>query len=142
MTVPPALTWTCLFPADASYRCDAAPDWMLQMLRFFEEGGGRVQVGYGQCARSDSKDLIGQIVINTCLGVERELRDGDFTYIRRFAVLPSLRNARSCNSAHVCALDCHVRSRTAFRECARVRTKSRVRWYFPVSGWRTIGPSP
>ena len=94
MTVPPALTWTCLFPADASYRCDAAPDWMLQMLRLFEEGGGRVQVGYGQCARSDSKDLIGQIVINPCRGVERELRDGDFTYIRRFAVLPSLRNAR------------------------------------------------
>src|SRR5436190_7492006 len=98
MTVPPALTWTCLFPADASYRCDAAPDWMLQMLRLLEEGdgegGGRVQVGYGRCARSGSKDLIGQVVINPSHGVERELRGGGFTYVRRFAVLPSLRNAR------------------------------------------------
>jgi hypothetical protein len=58
-------------------------------------------------------------------------------------VLPPRRlKACSCSSAHVCALDFQVKSRTDFREYPSVSTKSRVRLYFPVAASRTIGPSP
>jgi len=50
------------------------------------------------------------------------------------------RNARSWSSAQICALDRHTSNRTDLREHPRVRTKSRVRRYFPVLRSRTIGP--
>ena len=47
-------------------------------------------------------------------------------------VPPSRRNARSCSSAQICALDRHTSSRTDLREQPSVRTKRRVRRYLPV----------
>ena len=44
---------------------------------------------------------------------------------------PSRRNARSCSSAQICALDRHTSSRTDLREQPSVRTKRRVRRYLP-----------
>ena len=46
-------------------------------------------------------------------------------------VPPSRRNARSCSSAQICALDRHTSSRTDLREQPSVRTKRRVRRYLP-----------
>jgi hypothetical protein len=95
MTVPPALTWTCLFPGDASYLCEAAPTWLLEMLRPFEPSGRPVRISQGTCTRTAAaKHLDGQVVINPKPSVERELKADGFNYIRRFAVLPSLRHAR------------------------------------------------
>ena len=65
------------------------------------------------------------------------VEDDDRRSCRRADETPA-RAART----RVCALDRHVSSRTALRECASVKTKSRVRRYLPVSGHRTIGPSP
>jgi hypothetical protein len=39
-------------------------------------------------------------------------------------------------------IDLKLIRRIDFRLCPSVKTKSRVRRYFPVSGCRTIGPSP
>ena len=57
-------------------------------------------------------------------------------------VPPNRRNARSCSSAQICALDRHVSRRTHLREYPSVSTKRRTRRYLPVFGSRTIGPSP
>ena len=53
---------------------------------------------------------------------------------------PSRRNAFSCRSAQVCALDRNTSRRTDFRLWPSVMTNSRVRRYLPVFGSRTIGP--
>jgi hypothetical protein len=59
-----------------------------------------------------------------------------------FGTPPSRRKARSWSSAQIRVEDLNVSSRTDFRLKPSVITNSRVRRYFPVSGWRTIGPSP
>ncbi len=57
-------------------------------------------------------------------------------------VPPSRAKASSCSSHHFCELDLKHKSQTALRLCPSVIAKSRVRRYLPVSGWRTMGPSP
>src|SRR5439155_14231819 len=57
-------------------------------------------------------------------------------------VPPSRRNVSSCSAAQRGALDAKVIRRTLFRLKPSVKTNRRVRRYFPVTGCRTIGPSP
>ncbi len=59
-----------------------------------------------------------------------------------FGAPPSRRKARSCNSAQIRVEDFQTMNRTDFRLYPSAITKRRVRRHFPVSGWRTIGPSP
>ena len=53
---------------------------------------------------------------------------------------PQLTKRAFVEPAQICALDRHTSSRTDLREQPRVRTKRRVRRYFPVLRSRTIGP--
>ena len=55
--------------------------------------------------------------------------------VRAFHIESTLRQF-----TQIWALDRHTSSRTDLREQPRVRTKSRVRRYFPVLRSRTIGP--
>jgi len=52
--------------------------------------------------------------------------------MRQTAASPCWRKPVSCNSARAWELDRKIRSRTAFRLYPSVRTKGRVRRYFPV----------
>jgi len=94
MTLPPALTWACLFPTDASYLCDNAPMWFLQMLRPFENRSRRVRVTWNNVHCGSLSELDGQVIVNPRSRCETELHRAGFKYIRRFAVLPSLERAR------------------------------------------------
>ncbi len=97
MSLPQALTWLHLFPGSAVMRCDDGPDWFRALLR--ERVGGdapNVSVLWESKLEAEPqiKSLDGVVAIN-CRGVsEKKLRDAGFAYVRRFAVLPNLKNAR------------------------------------------------
>lgn len=93
MIVPPALTWTCLMKEGPSYVYDSAPGWFLQMLGAHQGDAHRVRVSWGLPARGQRPDLSGQVIVNARPSSD-ELQAQGFGYVRRFAVLPSLRRAR------------------------------------------------
>jgi hypothetical protein len=119
--VPPALTWTCLLEQGPSYLCDSAPVWFLQMLKPYEGQEQRVRITWGAQSTGDRKDLAGQIIINGRTASE-DLEAQGFKYIRRFAVLPSLRRAR-----WFIPLDSAAVSSGAFNIYTPARTSARIK---------------
>ena len=103
-TPPPALTWVHLVPSDARLGCAGAPDWFKAQCAEYSGCGGEVQVVWGNTdsplAAShrplDEKceAASGAIVSINGRVPEKQLRDAGFTYIRRFAAIPNLRQLR------------------------------------------------
>jgi hypothetical protein len=105
LTPPPALTWTHLFPARAIYACDRAPQWFAgQMAELaasqdasLESDAGlapRVKVVWNDAAALATPVNDGIVAINCRTFPEAWLRENGFAYIRHFAALPNLENAR------------------------------------------------
>src|SRR2546430_17601177 len=105
MNLPPALSWMHLFPRDASFECDAsAPQWLRALCSTgfqpvpcsadravrhgLETRATAVRVGGEQLSGA-----VGFVGINSRAS-DKQLVDADFSYIRRFAVLPDLQSAR------------------------------------------------
>src|SRR5688500_13083636 len=98
MSYPPALTWLHLFRADANCAAgEGVPEWLAQMLGKHAAGNGptvRVVAGKQWHEMSDLPTVHALVAIN-CKGVTTDgLRQAGFGYVRRFAVVPSLENAR------------------------------------------------
>jgi hypothetical protein len=104
MSLPPALTWLYLFPSGTA--CAVAPsptvpEWFGQMLRGHAGERGdmarpRAVVAWGRAWHelADLPKWHGLVAVN-CPGVTaKRLEASGFAYARRFAVLPSLANAR------------------------------------------------
>jgi hypothetical protein len=89
---PPALAWTCLFPAGTSFSFASAPPWLPKLPAPASPSSGLVRITSGSEV-TNTDDLLGQVIINP-RAAQPDLARAGFTYIRRFAVLPSLRNAR------------------------------------------------
>jgi hypothetical protein len=97
MTLPRALTWMHLWPRDTAWTTIGGPDAFSDWARSHGFGGGHSAVAaWNQHASSlpSLDDMHGLVAIN-CRGLpDQRLRAAGFTCIRRFAVLPSLDNAR------------------------------------------------
>lgn len=96
MTASPALTWTCLFPSDASYECAADAPWVRELIAAHSGEGRNVLVisGKGASSLPDLRPFRGLAAIN-CRGLsDSSLHQAGFEYIRRFAILPGLHNPR------------------------------------------------
>ena len=136
MTLPPALTWGCLFPSDAAYLCDNAPLWLLQLLRPFENRARRVRVSWGSIHPDSLSEPDGQVIINPRGRCEIELHNAGFQYVRRFAVLPSLQHARwfiPLDSGAIAsgAFDLYTPSRTSAR-LKQLAAKALARTHVPL----------
>jgi hypothetical protein len=96
-TPPPALTWTHLVPSTAEFHCTSAPDWFAAELAAISVAGApRVDVLWNDAAipfdRVAACDAI--VAINSRNFPCAQLQTAGYTYLRHFAVLPSLKNAR------------------------------------------------
>jgi len=99
VTFAPPLTWMHLFPAGTSYDCEPGPAWFRDALRPSPTaaGGGRVRIVLTKrpadaLARAGNDD--GLVAIN-CPGLSAaQLREAGFTYLRRFAAVPNVAEAR------------------------------------------------
>lgn len=103
MNLPPALTWLNLFASNAACVCDTAsppPDWFAQMLFKFAgngvAGAPRMMVAQGKSFHDmvDLPQFDGLVAINCPQVTTARLESAGFTYARKFAVMPSLSNAR------------------------------------------------
>jgi hypothetical protein len=96
-TPPPALTWTHLFPSSAIFNCPEKPDWFRQRPAGPpDEPAPRVEVLWSDAAavmeRAGSCD---GIVAFNCRNFPKDrLHAAGYVYLRHFAVLPSMENAR------------------------------------------------
>jgi hypothetical protein len=97
MTLPRALTWMHLWPRDVVWRTLGAPSGFQERARLRGCRGSRSAVAawhQDASALPPLEDVHGLTAFN-CRGLtEQQLRAAGFTYIRSFAVLPSLDNAR------------------------------------------------
>jgi hypothetical protein len=140
MSLPPSLTWLQLFPAGAACACEGAPPWLVAKLADVQQTERpRVKV---VCDKkwTDLADLPnwdGVVAIN-CPGTSTAcLEAAGFTFARRFAVLPSLENARwfiSIDSPAVAAASFSVysparKSAHLKKSIARLLARLGVRFY-------------
>lgn len=121
-------SWTCMFPEDASYRCAPNTSWTRESLK--SAGGSRrgadVFVTADQPASElpDLTEYEGLATLN-CRGLsDHRLRQAGFTYVRRFAVLPSVSQPR-----WFIPLDTPAISAAAFCLCAPFKAAAHVRHY-------------
>lgn len=136
MSYPPALTWLHLFRADVSCAADGAPPWLAEMLKKHASGAGpkvRVASNKPWHEMSDLPTCESLVAIN-CKGVTTSrLREAGFGYCRRFAAVPSLKNARwfiSLDAPAVAAASFNLYTPTRFSanlKRAIARTAARLR---------------
>lgn len=97
MILPRSHSWMHLFPGDATYSCPATPDWFREPF----EGRGassqrRVHVAWDR-PHADLPDLDaydGLVAVNGRGMSDQKLHAAGFSYVRRFALVPSLRETR------------------------------------------------
>jgi hypothetical protein len=97
MTPPQSLTWAHLLPSGLRWDGAGAPDWFVAPLRGADgTNGARAVVAWEQDGSSlPSMDAVDALAAVNCRGIgAAKLSAAGFNYVRRFAVLPSLRNAR------------------------------------------------
>ena len=125
MTIPPALTWTHLFPGDVSYDCVSGPSWFREWVDGRSIPGQRpVLIAWDRLAAGlpGLDPFFGLVAIN-CSGLtDKKLRDAGFDYVRRFAILPSIAEAR-----WFIPLDTPAISSAAFSLYKPVRVSSRAK---------------
>ena len=96
-TPPPALTWTHLFPSSAAFNCPDRPDWFRQRPSGPPaERAPRVDVLWGdaQTVLERARECDGVVAFNCRRFPKAKLHACGYEYLRHFAVLPSLQNAR------------------------------------------------
>ncbi len=98
MTIPRALSWKHLFPADVSLLCSGAPPWFREIAGR-EDGHGhgkRVMIAWKSPPETlpDLDPFHGLVAVNSRRLSAARLTGAGFGYVRRFAVLPSLEHAR------------------------------------------------
>jgi hypothetical protein len=156
MSYPPALTWLHLFRADANCApADGVPAWLSEMLKKHASGSGpnvRVVAGKQWHELSDLPAVEALVAIN-CKGVTTDrLREAGFGYARRFAVVPSLQNARwfiSLDTPAVAAssfnlytparLSAHIK-RSVAQTAARLRLPGWYRDQIVIAQRKTLPP--
>lgn len=89
MSVPAALTWTALLPADA--RFDSSPNVPQWLSKLLTSKDGRHPVSV-YCGEDVSRVCDKAVIAVNCRGTSGFA--ARYPYLRRFAVLPSLENAR------------------------------------------------
>src|ERR1700759_1281849 len=99
MNLPPGLTWLQLFPRDIAVSCDTGPSWfdhLLSKRTWANENGPRVLAvwdkTWGELA--DLPRWEGLAAINCKDITPAKLQAAGFSYVRRFAIIPSLKNPR------------------------------------------------
>lgn len=89
MSVPAPLTWTALLPADSQFIASPnVPEWFGKLLA---RKTGQRRIAVYSCENIANVKDDAFVAIN-CRGHAK--LDARYTYVRRFAVLPSLENAR------------------------------------------------
>lgn len=97
MTDDRALAWRCLFPADTSYAVRGGPAWFHDLLRETATGPAahRAAILFEASGIVDVPADAGAIVSVNTRGLSvAALHSAGFDYIRRFAVVPGLQDAR------------------------------------------------
>jgi hypothetical protein len=89
MSVPAPLTWTALLPADSQFIASPnVPEWFSQLLA---RRTGERRIPVYSCEEISRVREDAFVAINCTGGAKLDRR---YKYVRRFAVLPSLENAR------------------------------------------------
>jgi hypothetical protein len=86
-----------IFPSDAAYLCVGAPAWFRAPAEGRNPGGRRRVLITWEQSDSDLPRLdayYGLVVVNGRDLTDQKLRDAGFAYVRRFAVVPSIHEAR------------------------------------------------
>ncbi|MGH2533356.1 MAG: phosphotransferase family protein [Thermomicrobiales bacterium] len=125
MTDARALTWLGLLPACASLTTVGGPAWFRELLASRGAGGQAAILVASDCRRSELPDLepfAGLVAVNCRQVSGRALQDAGFTYVRAFAVLPSLADAR-----WFVPLDTPATSAAAFRLYSPFRPLARLK---------------
>ena len=139
MRLAPALTWLHLFPTDTALHAPNVPDWFGRLIDGPPDGGRRARVLFdaGPDAVTEAARHGGVVVVNgRGLTAEFFTRLG-YPYVRRFAAVPNLAEARwfvPLDAPAVTAAGFDLFSpakRTARIKLAAVRMAARLR----VGGW-------
>src|ERR1044072_4752870 len=99
MNLPPALTWLQLFPRGTTLSCETGPAWFGEMLRKRNGAGSappRVLTVWNK-RWEDLADIPrweGLAAINCRDITPARLEAAGFSYVRRFAIIPNLKNPR------------------------------------------------
>jgi hypothetical protein len=94
-TPPPSLTWTHLFPSTSWFDCTTGPDWFAEKLASMPNSGApSVHVLWSDAASALDRVAAsdGVCAINCRRFPAEQFHSAN--YVRHFAALPSLRNAR------------------------------------------------
>ncbi|HWE01398.1 MAG TPA: phosphotransferase [Tepidisphaeraceae bacterium] len=155
LTPPPALTWTHLFPSTATFDCDGAPAWFAGQIAhhlpadpplspdgFALEPAQPVHVKImwddASAAPTCSRSHDGIVAVNCRRFPVERLHDAGFGYLRHFAAVPNLENARwlvplDCPAISAAALSLYTPSRRSAKlKRAAVRLAMHARlpiWY-------------
>jgi len=162
MNFPPALTWLQLFASNATCVCDPTSppaEWFAQMLAKFSPaqmpGAPRLLVAQGKTSAGGAElsNYDGVVAISSPGMTAQGLEAAGFAYVRRFAVMPSLTNARwfiSLDSPAIAAAGFSLYTparRSAHLKKAAARLAARMRlpiWYRDeiIVASRALPPMP
>jgi len=121
-TPPPSLTWLHLCPGEYSLVFDEnTPGWMVQQASRFDERGALVGVHWNANEVQLADDQAGCVMINSRVS-EKQAKGLGLSYVRRFAVIPNLREAR-----WFIPLDCGAVSAAAFSLYTPARRSAKIK---------------
>lgn len=121
-TPPQSLTWLHLCPGECSLVFDdKTPAWMVQQASPFDGGGTRIGVHWNANEVRLANEEIGCVMINSRVS-EKQAKDLGLSYVRRFAVIPNLRDAR-----WFIPLDCGTVSSAAFSLYTPARRSAKIK---------------
>ena len=121
-TPPQSLTWLHLCPGECSLMFDEnTPAWMVQQASSFNGGGARIGVHWNASEVRLADDEAGCVMISSRVS-EKQAKDRGLSYVRRFAVIPNLREAR-----WFIPLDCGAVSAAAFSLYTPARRSAKIK---------------
>lgn len=99
MRLAPALTWMHLLPPDSALECRSAPEWFGRLIAATPTSGRsrRASVSFdadGATIIDNARNTESLIAVNAHGLSAAKLREAGFSYIRRFAAVPNLAQAR------------------------------------------------
>lgn len=121
-TPPQSLTWLHLCPGECSLIFnEETPAWMIEQGSPFNRGDARIAVHWNANELQLKDDEAGRVMINSQVS-EKQAKDLGFPYVRRFAAIPDLRNAR-----WFIPLDCGAVSAAAFSLYTPARRSAKIK---------------
>lgn len=98
-TPPPALSWLHLLPGNCRLICEDCPEWLRAACSAYSGNGSAIHVTCNASDESDARLLndrsaAGVVAINSRRLPSYALAASGFTYVRRFAAIPNLRQTR------------------------------------------------